>query len=199
MAATPSQMLPIGTAIPNFTLPDVVTGKPFSSSSLRGKPAVVAFICNHCPYVKHIRTQLAAFGREAANRGVAMVAINSNDIQAYPQDGPDAMVAEATENGYAFPYLLDEEQSVAKQFRAACTPDFFLFDAGGNLVYRGQFDDSRPGNDKPVTGRDLRDAVDATLAGRAPAEEQRASIGCNIKWRSGSEPDYFSPPRRQPL
>ena len=196
MAATPSQMLPIGTAIPTVTLPDVVTGKPFSSTSLAGKPAVVAFICNHCPYVKHIRTQLAAFGREAATRGVGMVAINSNDIQAYPQDGPPAVAAEARENGYAFPYLLDEEQDVAKQFRAACTPDFFLFDAAGKLVYRGQFDDSRPGNDKPVTGRDLRDAVDATLAGHDPAAEQRASIGCNIKWRSGSEPEYFSLPRR---
>lgn len=193
MAATPSQMLPLGTPLPSFALPDVVTGQPVASSSLAGKPAVVAFICNHCPYVKHIQSALVAFGRDAAALDVAMVAISSNDIQAYPQDGPGPMAMEAREHGYVFPYLLDEKQTVAKQFHAACTPDFYLFDATGRLVYRGQFDDSRPKNDKPVTGRDLRDALRATLDGQTPSPEQRASIGCNIKWRPGAEPEYYGP------
>jgi thiol-disulfide isomerase/thioredoxin len=184
-------MLPLGTPIPPFSLTDVVTGSPFASTALLGKPAVVAFICNHCPYVKHLKRQLAAFARECAARGVGMVAISSNDTGTHPQDGPGPMAADAQENGYVFPYLFDEQQTVAKLFRAACTPDFYLFDAAGALVYRGQFDDSRPGNDKPVTGRDLRAAVDATLAGRAPAPEQRPSIGCNIKWRPGMEPEYY--------
>ena len=191
MAATPSQMLPLGTPLPLFTLPDVVTEKPFSSTALLGSPAVVAFICNHCPYVKHIQRELAVFGRDCAERGVRMVAVSSNDVRAYPQDGPGPMAAEARAHGYVFPYLFDENQDVAKQFRAACTPDFYLFDGAGTLVYRGQFDDSRPGNGKPVTGQDLRDAVSATLAGQRPAAEQRPSIGCNIKWRPGAEPPYY--------
>jgi peroxiredoxin len=184
-------MLPIGTPLPTFALPDVVTGGTVASTALIGRPAVIAFICNHCPYVKHIRAQLAAFGRDCEQRGVSMVAVSSNDAEAYPQDGPAPMAEEAREFGYAFPYLFDEQQTVARQFRAACTPDFFLFDAKGKLVYRGQFDDSRPGNGKPVTGQDLRAAVDATLAGLPVVAEQRPSIGCNIKWRRGAEPDYY--------
>lgn len=191
MAATPSQMLAIGTLLPSFTLPDVVTGKGFASSALLGKPAVVAFVCNHCPYVKHIQKELAAFGRDCAARGVGLVAISSNDAVAYPQDGPGPMAVEAREQGYVFPYLFDEDQSVAQQFHAACTPDFYLFDAAGKLVYRGQFDDSRPKNGLPVTGKDLRAAVDAVLSHQAPASEQRPSIGCNIKWRPGFEPSYY--------
>ena len=189
MAATPSQMLPLGTPLPIFALPDVVTGRTITSLDLSGKPAVIAFICNHCPYVKHIRAQLAAFGQESLQRGISMVAISSNDVEAYPQDGPVPMAEEARRNAYAFPYLFDSDQSVARAFHAACTPDFFLFDAGGTLVYRGQFDESRPSNGKPVTGDDLRAACDATLAGRTPLANQRPSIGCNIKWRAGNQPD----------
>ncbi len=189
MAATPSQMLPLGTQLPAFDLLDVVTGRTFTSSTLAGKPAVVAFICNHCPYVKHLRVELAAFGRECAEGGVGMVAISSNDVESYPQDGPGPMADEARQHEYAFPYLFDANQSVAVAFHAACTPDFFLFDASGSLTYRGQFDDSRPSNGKPVTGSDLRAARDATLAGRAPSADQRPSIGCNIKWRAGNQPD----------
>jgi peroxiredoxin len=188
MAATPSQMLPLGTQLPPFHLPDVVTGKSFPSPDLLGKPAVVAFICNHCPYVKHIRAELSAFGRECVERGVGMVAISSNDVGTHPQDGPGPMAEEARQQEYRFPYLFDAAQSVAQAFHAACTPDFFLFDAEGKLVYRGQFDDSRPGNGKAVTGNDLRAAREATLAGRAPSAEQRPSIGCNIKWRAGNGP-----------
>jgi AhpC/TSA family len=188
MAATLSQMLPLGTELPDFTLGDVVTGQPFGSSRLAGKPAVIAFICNHCPYVKHIRAELAAFGRFCAERKVGMVAVSSNYVGTHPQDGPLPMADEARQNGYAFPYLFDEDQSVALRFHAACTPDFYLFDAAGKLVYRGQFDDSRPGNGKPVTGHDLRQALDAVLANRQPSPDQKPSIGCNIKWRPGVEP-----------
>jgi peroxiredoxin len=187
--AVPSRMLPVGTPLPTFKLPDVRTGRMFASSDLSGGPAVVAFICNHCPYVKHIRSELAVFGRECAEAGVAMVAISSNDVATYPADGPEPMAEEARTHDYVFPYLFDEDQTVARQFHAACTPDFYLFDAGGLLVYRGQFDDSRPSNGKPVTGRDLRDARDAVLGGRPPATDQRPSIGCNIKWKKGNEPD----------
>lgn len=189
MAATPSRMLPLGTQLPQFHLPDVVTGRTFPSSDLAGRPAVVAFICNHCPYVKHIRAELSAFGRECVDRGIGMVAISSNDVAAYTEDGPGPMAEEAVRHEYRFPYLFDATQSVAQAFHAACTPDFFLFDEEGKLVYRGQFDDSRPGNGKPVTGNDLRAARDATLAGHAPSANQRPSIGCNIKWRSGNQPE----------
>jgi peroxiredoxin len=187
-------MLPIGTPLPEFKLPDVRDGKNrriVASSDLSGRPAVIAFICNHCPYVKHIRSELAALGRECEARGVGMVAVSSNDVAAYPADGPEAMAEEARAAGYVFPYLFDEDQAVAQLFRAACTPDFYLFDAAGSLVYRGQFDDSRPGNGKPVTGADLRQALDAVLAGQKPSPEQRPSIGCNIKWKPGNEPAYF--------
>lgn len=194
MAATSSQMLSIGTPLPTFSLPDVrdpQNRRVFASSDLSGRPAVIAFICNHCPYVKHLRSELAAFGRECAELGVGMVAISSNDAAAYPADGPGPMAEEARTHGYSFPYLFDEDQAVARQFRAACTPDFYLFDAAGQLAYRGQFDDSRPSNGKPVTGADLRNARDAVLSGRAPAADQRPSIGCNIKWKPGNEPEYF--------
>jgi len=192
MARTPSTMLALGTSAPGFRLPDLA-GQVHSLEDHRASPALlVVFICNHCPFVKHIRQEFAAFAREYAPRGLAVVAINSNDLEAYPQDGPDAMRQEAAELGYGFPYLVDTSQAVARAYRAACTPDFFLFDAQRRLVYRGQFDDSRPGNNKPVTGADLRAAVDATLAGRSPAEDQVPSLGCNIKWRKGNEPDYAS-------
>ena len=191
MARTPSTMLELGTPAPDFALPDF-DGRRHALGDFAAAPALlVVFICSHCPFVRHLRSGLAAFAREYQPRGLAVIAINSNDIAAYPQDGPDAMRAEAAELGYVFPYLLDESQSVAKAYRAACTPDFFLFDGNRRLVYRGQFDDSRPGNDRPVTGADLRAAADAVLAGRAPADEQFPSLGCNIKWRPGNAPAWY--------
>jgi hypothetical protein len=176
--------------MPAFVLPDAVSEKDVSSAELAGKPAVVAFICNHCPYVQHLRAGLARLGGLCRERGVGMVAISSNDVAAYPQDGPGPMAEEARKSGYDFAYLFDESQEVAKAFRAACTPDFYLFDGAGKLVYRGQFDDSRPGNGKPVTGRDLEQAIDAVLGGRAPSPDQKPSIGCSIKWRAGNAPGY---------
>ncbi len=184
MAATSSTMRELGSVMPSFELPDAVSGKQVSSATLHGKPAVVIFICNHCPYVKHIRQGLADFGRLCQERGVAMVAISSNDIVKYPEDGPEAMATEATQAGYVFPYLFDESQAVARAFDAACTPDLYIYDAQSKLAYRGQFDDSRPKNDAPVTGKDARAAVDALLAGRAPSADQKPSIGCNIKWKA---------------
>jgi peroxiredoxin len=184
-------MLALGTSAPDFRLPDF-TGATHSLADESRSPALlIAFICSHCPFVRHIRDGFAQFAREYQPRGLAIVAINSNDVVAYPQDGPDSMREEARSFAYTFPYLLDESQSVAKAYRAACTPDFFLFDAARRLVYRGQFDDSRPGNDRPVTGADLRAAVEAVLAGRQPAPDQRPSLGCNIKWKRGNEPEYF--------
>jgi len=177
-------MLALGTKLPEFSLPDAVTGEAVSSASLAGKPAVVFFICNHCPFVKHIRAGIADFGRYCREQGVAMVAISSNDAVAYPADAPPAMAAEAKEAGYTFPYLYDESQAVARAFDAACTPDLYIFDAQGKLAYRGQFDAARPGNDVPVTGRDARAAIDALRAGKAPSAEQIPSIGCNIKWKA---------------
>lgn len=191
MALTPSTMLPLGTTAPDFGLPDTVGGRTVRLADFAGKPALlVAFLCNHCPYVKHVRAGLAALGRDYLPKGVAIVAISSNDATHYPADAPDLMKAEARDAGYPFPYLYDETQSVARAYRAACTPDFFLFDASMRLVYRGQMDGSRPGNGLPVTGADLRAALDAVLAGRSPAAEQRPSMGCNIKWKPGQEPDY---------
>ena len=184
-------MLPLGTSAPDFRLPDFA-GATYALADTSGSPALlVVFICSHCPFVKHIREEFARFAREYQPRGLAVVAINSNDVVAYPQDGPDAMREEARAFGYTFPYLLDEGQEVARAYRAACTPDLFLFDAGRRLVYRGQFDDSRPGNDRPVNGADLRAAVDAVLAGKPPSPDQRPSLGCNIKWKPGNEPEYF--------
>jgi peroxiredoxin len=183
-------MLALGTRAPDFSLPDY-DGRQHALQDMAAAPALlVAFICNHCPFVRHLRNEFAAFAREYRARGLAVVAINSNDLDAYPQDGPDAMRAEAAEFGYEFPYLVDATQAVAKAYHAACTPDFFLFDAQRRLVYRGQFDDSRPGNGRPVTGADLRAAVDRTLAGDVPSPDQSPSLGCNIKWRPGNEPDY---------
>lgn len=186
--AVSSKMLPLGTSLPTFTLPDTVSGRMVSSSELAGRPALVAFICNHCPYVRHIQRELAKVGQECQEKGVGMVAISANDPATYPDDAPDKMAEEARQTGYVFSYLFDESQSVAKAFNAACTPEFYLFDARGRLVYRGQFDDSRPKNDRPVTGQDLRRAIDDVLAGRSPAAEQKPSIGCSIKWRPGNEP-----------
>ena len=184
MARTPSRMLALGTRIPEFSLPDTVSGTVVASSTLLGKPAVVFFICNHCPFVKHIRAGIAEFGRFCQERGANMVAISSNDASAYPADAPPAMAVEAKEAGYVFPYLFDESQSVARAFDAACTPDLYIFDEHGKLAYRGQFDGARPGNDVPVTGRDARAAIDALLAGASPSADQVPSIGCNIKWRA---------------
>ena len=177
-------MLALGTDLPEFSLPDTVTGHTVSAASLSGKPSVVFFICNHCPFVKHIRAGIAEFGRYCRDNGVAMVAISSNDAVAYPADAPPAMALEAKEAGYVFPYLYDESQAVARAFDAACTPDLYIFDVHGKLAYRGQFDAARPGNGEAVTGVDARDAVAALLAGRAPSGEQTPSIGCNIKWKS---------------
>ena len=191
MAATPSTMAPLGTRAPDFSLPDH-TGAPVSLSDFENaRGLLVAFICYHCPFVAHIREELGRVGKELQDNGLAVVAIMSNDLAQYPQDGPEGMAAEIREGGYTFPYLLDEAQEVAKAYTAACTPDFFLFDGELKLVYRGQFDDSRPGNGKPVTGGDLRAAMDALLEEKPVPEAQRASIGCNIKWKPGNEPDYF--------
>jgi len=191
MAAVNSTMLPLGTAAPDFKLADT-EGALVARDDFRDAPALlVMFICNHCPYVVHIRDGLAAFGRDYQARGLAMVAINSNDVRAYPDDRPEKMREERERAGYVFPYLYDETQAVARAYRAACTPDFFLFDGERRLVYRGQFDDSRPSSGRPVTGADLRAAVDAVLAGHVPDGEQRPSIGCNIKWKPGAAPDYF--------
>jgi peroxiredoxin len=194
MARTPSTMLALGTPAPPFTLPDT-DGRIVSLDAFTGAPALlVMFICNHCPYVKHVSAELARLGREYTQRGVAIVAISSNDPDAYPADAPDRMGTEKAEAGYVFPYLFDASQQIAPAYRAACTPDFFLFDAARGLVYRGQLDDSRPGNGVPVTGRDLRAALDAVLAGRSVATDQKPSLGCNIKWRPGNEPDWWPRP-----
>jgi peroxiredoxin len=192
MVKTASTMLPLGTTAPDFSLPNV-DGRMISLSDCRGsKGTLVAFICNHCPFVIHIRSEFARFAREYQAKGIGIVAINSNDSTMYPDDAPDKMAAEAAAAGYVFPYLFDETQSVAKSYRAACTPDLFLFDAALRLVYRGQFDSSRPSNNIPVTGSDLRAACDAVIAGQPIAEGQRPSIGCNIKWKPGNEPNYFT-------
>jgi thiol-disulfide isomerase/thioredoxin len=169
-----------------------VDGKTVSLSDFKDATALlVVFMCNHCPFVKHLAGALAQFAQEYMRKGAAIVGINSNDVANYPADSPEQMVREAEEQGYAFPYLYDESQEVAKAYRAACTPDFFLFDRDQRLVYRGQFDSSRPDNGKPITGEDLRAALDAVLAGKKPSEKQMPSIGCNIKWKPGNEPDYF--------
>lgn len=184
-------MLPLGTPAPSFELPDAVSGRMYSLDSFKDAPALlVMFICNHCPFVKHVRDELARLGRDYQQRGVAIVAINANDVSQYPDDSPEKMAEEARAAGYSFPYLFDESQQVAKAYRAACTPDFFLFDRDRKLVYRGQLDDSRPGNNIPVTGKDLRAALDAVLAGKPVPVDQKPSLGCNIKWKPGNEPEY---------
>ena len=193
MVAVPSTMLELGTRAPDFSLPDT-DGRIVSLADFRDRSALlVMFICNHCPYVKHVRHELARLGREYMARGVGIVAISSNDVQAYPDDGPERMKEEQAQVGYPFPYLWDASQEVAQAYRAACTPDLYVFDRERRLVYRGQLDDSRPKNDVPVTGKDLRAALDAVLAGRPVPAEQRPSLGCNIKWKPGNEPEYFGP------
>jgi len=189
MAAVESQMLPLETEAPDFSLPGP-DGERYSLAN-ETSAYMVMFICNHCPFVKHVRGELARIGRDYAARGVSIYAINSNDVKKHPGDGPDNMKIEAETWGYTFPYLFDESQDIAKAYRAACTPDFFVFDAGKRLVYRGQLDDSRPSNALPVNGRDVRAALDAVLESRPPLAEQKPSIGCNIKWIPGNEPDYF--------
>lgn len=192
MARTPSTMLELGTVAPAFSLLEPATGRKVSLTDFRAAPGLlVMFICNHCPYVKHIRAGLAQFARQYQDNGLAIVGVSSNDAANYPDDSPEKMKQEVREAGYVFPYLYDETQAVAKAYRAACTPDFFLFDGGRKLVYRGQFDASRPNSDVPVTGADMRAAVDALLVGRAPAADQKPSLGCNIKWKPGNEPEYY--------
>ncbi len=192
MALTSSTMLDLGTTAPDFRLPDAAGGgRLVGLADFDDAPALlVAFVCNHCPYVRHIREGFARFARDYRDRGLAIVAISANGVASHPQDAPEKMAEEAREQGYVFPYLYDETQEVAKAYRAACTPEFYLFDADRKLVYRGQLDDSRPGNDVPVTGRDLRAAVDRVLAGAPVDPDQKPSIGCNIKWKAGNEPAY---------
>ena len=200
MSLTPSTMQKLGTLAPPFSLSDVTTGKRISLDDFAGAKAyLVMFICNHCPYVKHVADELARIGEDYADQGVGIVAINSNDAVFYPDDSPENMKQEATERGYNFPYLFDEDQSVAKAYTAACTPDFFLYNADRKLVYRGQLDDTRPvrvesgvyTQNAGANGKDLRAALDAVLAGQPIVEPQKPSMGCNIKWKSGNEPSYF--------
>ena len=190
MALTPSTMLPLGTQAPVFRLRDT-DGRIVGLDDFADAPALlVAFICNHCPYVQHVRHELARLAKEYQSQGVAVVGINSNDVANYPEDSPEMMAREKTEIGYTFPYLYDETQAVAKAYRAACTPDFYVFDKEQKLVYRGQMDGSRPGNTVPITGKDLRAALDAVLSGRPVSDDQRPSVGCNIKWKRGNAPEY---------
>jgi len=193
MVKTISTMLPLGTKAPDFELVNV-DGKTVSLSQFSGAPAlVVMFMCNHCPFVKHLADALAQFGHECQGLGVAVVGISSNDVSNYPADSPEQMVHEAELRGYTFPYLYDETQEVAIAYRAACTPDFYVFDKDQKLAYRGQFDASRPGNDIPITGEDLTRAVEAIMKGQPAPEPHIPSLGCNIKWKAGAEPNYFNP------
>ena len=192
MAAVNSTMLPLGTQAPDFTLVEPRTGKMVSSDDFRdAKGLLVMFICNHCPYVKLIKGELVRYSEEYEDKGIAVVAINSNDAAAYPQDSPEEMVRDAEQFQYPFPYLYDETQEVAKRYKAACTPDLFLFDGSRKLYYRGQFDSSRPRNEIIPTGEDLRNATDRLLEGEPAPVDQIPSIGCNIKWKKGNEPSYF--------
>jgi peroxiredoxin len=189
MAGT-STMIALGTEAPDFALPDVTTGRTVRRADFDDmKALLVMFICRHCPYVRHVREGLAELGRDYRDREVGIVAISANDPAVYPEDAPDSLAEEAREAGYAFPYLFDETQEVARAYAAACTPDFFLFDADRKLTYRGQFDSSRPDDGAPVTGEDLRAAIDAVLADRPVPQDQRPSVGCTIKWRGGNEPN----------
>lgn len=192
MVMVESTMLPLGTAAPGFALPDVVSGQTITLDTFAQAPALlVMFICRHCPFVKHVEQELARLGQAYGTQGVGIVAISANSLQTHPQDGPEHLKAQAQELGFPFPYCFDATQAVATAYTAACTPDFFLFDGQQRLVYRGQLDDSRPSNGLPVTGKDLRAALDAVLAGRPLPADQRPSIGCNIKWTPGNEPAYF--------
>ena len=193
MSLTPSTMLPLKTQAPDFSLPDVATGRTVSLKDVSGKSALlVMFICRHCPYVKHVQGELARLGRDYRDRGVGIVAVSSNDARAYPDDAPEQLAEMARQNGFGFPLCYDESQDVAKAYTAACTPDFFLFDRARRLVYRGQLDGSRPGRGVPVTGADLRAALDAVLAGQPVSDVQRPSVGCNIKWKPGNSPAYIT-------
>jgi len=192
MALTASTMLPLGTKAPDFQLLDVVSGKMISLSTFAGKKALlVMFICKHCPFVKHVQKELAQIGKDYVNRDLGIVAISSNDVNNYPDDAPEQLKAMAQELAFTFPLCYDESQEIAKAYTAACTPDFFLFNADQRLVYRGQLDDSRPSNGKPVTGKDLRAALDAVLVGQPVNSEQKPSVGCNIKWKPSNEPSYY--------
>jgi len=185
MAVTPSNMMPLGTTAPDFKLPDTISGKELSLQELKSnKATVIMFICNHCPFVKHVRTGLVQLAKDYIPKGISFIAISSNDVEGYPEDSPAEMKKVAERFGYPFPYLYDESQEVARAYMAACTPDFYVFDNDLKLVYRGQMDDSRPSNNIPVTGRDLRMALDAILAGKPVPNDQKPSIGCNIKWKS---------------
>jgi peroxiredoxin len=193
MAETPSTMLALGTPLPAFSLTDAARGRLVTDREAAGPRAtLVMFICNHCPFVIHVRDEISRLSRDYAGKGVAFVAVNSNSAESHPQDGPTHMAALAREMGWTFPFLFDETQGVAKAYHAACTPDFYVFDRERRLRYRGQLDDSRPSNAVPVTGADLRAAIDAVAAGKPAASAQRPSIGCNIKWKPGNEPDYFT-------
>lgn len=183
MARTPSNMLALHTPAPDFSLFEPSTGQTVQLSDFAGQPVLVAFICNHCPFVIHIQKEFAQMAREYHQRGVAVVAINANDVANYPDDSPEKMIEAVKDNDYSFPYLFDESQQVARAYDAACTPDLYLFDAKHRLYYRGQFDDSRPGNEIPVSGADLKNALDHLLAGKPAPEEQKPSLGCNIKWK----------------
>ncbi|MEQ8467778.1 thioredoxin family protein [Coleofasciculus sp. E1-EBD-02] len=192
MALTASTMLPLGNKAPEFHLPDVVSGETISLDTFTGKQGlVVIFLCRHCPFVKHVQGELAKLGRDYQDADLGIVAISANDATTHPDDAPDKLKEMAQELGLTFPLCYDENQETAKAYTAACTPDFFVFDRDRKLVYRGQFDDSRPGNDQPVTGKDLRSAIDAVLAQSPVSEEQKPSIGCNIKWKPGNEPAYY--------
>jgi thiol-disulfide isomerase/thioredoxin len=192
MVQTPSTMMALGTRAPDFRLREPATGKTWSLGDFPSPALVIMFICNHCPFVVHVRDEITRIAAEYGGKGVGFVAINANSVETHPQDGPEHMAALARQLGWKFPFLFDDSQEVAKAYHAACTPDFFVFDAGRALLYRGQLDDSRPSNGKPVTGADLRAALDAALSGRRAPAEQMPSIGCNIKWKPGNEPDYFT-------
>ncbi|MBP0019813.1 MAG: thioredoxin family protein [Cyanobacteria bacterium SBLK] len=192
MARTESTMLPLGTKAPDFNLPDAVSGNSISLATFAGKKALlIMFICRHCPFVKHVQAELAAIGKDYADRELGIVAISANDAENYPDDAPDRLQLMGKELDFKFPLCYDESQETAKAYTAACTPDFFLFDGDRALIYRGQLDDSRPGNSTPVTGKDLRGAIDAVLSDRPVGSEQKPSIGCNIKWKPGKAPAYY--------
>ncbi len=190
MVAVNSQMVPLGTKAPYFELPDP-TGKVYKLGDFKGyKGILIIFMCNHCPFVKYVIKEIVKIANEYTKKGIAMIGINPNDSKQYPEDSPEKMIVFAKQEGISFPYLIDETQEVAKSYRAACTPDFFLYDPNFQLYYRGQLDSSRPGNNIPITGKDLRNALDSLLAGNPPPEQQKPSMGCNIKWKPGNEPDY---------
>lgn len=192
MARTPTVSVPLGYQAPEFTLPNVVSGNDTTWKDIKGEKAtVVLFICNHCPFVIHVMDELIRIGNDYKNRGIGFVAISSNDVENYPDDSPEKMKQLALEKAFPFPYLYDESQKVAKAYTAACTPDISVFDAKGTCVYRGQLDDSRPGNSEPVNGKDLREVLDLLIAGKSVPTDQPPSLGCNIKWKAGNEPDYY--------